>query len=171
MKKQKQIKKEEKIKKEELINSLETNESLKSIVLNLLGVLIVFLLFYFVTNMLVDTSPKFNVKEEENISNIQYDEIIAGEIYNKPGEFYVLFYDFSSYNKEYYDSLIEKSEKKVYKVDISKKFNKDFVSEKSNLNVESLNELKVSTTTLIKIENQKIILSVESEIELIKTHL
>jgi len=165
----KQIKKEQLRKKEELEKNLEINDSMKSLILNGTGVIIVFILFYFITNLLVDTSPKFNVKEDDGITTIQYEEILAGEVLNKSGDYYVLFYDFLSDNKDYYDAIIEKANKKIYKVDMSKKFNKSFVSDVSNF--KSLEELKVSGTTLIKIENKKIILFVEGELEKIKESL
>jgi len=117
-----------------------------------IGVLLVLALVYFVT-ALATGEIKFGkeaTEEEETI--IQYDEIIAGETFNRPEEeYYVLYMNFTDTFASYYLSLIDTYETSddslnFYTVDIEKVINTDYVT----------NELKVENPTILKISNSKI---------------
>ena len=117
-----------------------------------IGVLLVLSLVYFVT-ALATGEIKFGkeaTEEEETI--IQYDEIIAGETFNRPEEeYYVLYMNFTDTFASYYLSLIDTYETSddslnFYTVDIEKVINTDYVT----------NELKVENPTILKISNSKI---------------
>lgn len=126
--------------------------------LKILGsVIIIFAAFYFVFAVMNGeiTFGKKSKKEAE----IQNVEIIAGETFNRPeSEYYVLMYDFDSNESSklasYYELYNAKSANKMYIVDLSKKFSSNYMTENSNeVNVKDVNNLKVVSPILIKVEN------------------
>lgn len=115
------------------------------------GVIIVLVLVYLVT-AIASGEIKFNNKEEEKVTSIQYEEIFAGEALNrKASEYYVLFCNSSDSFTNYYLELVGSYRQKdnslpFYVVDIEKKANTDYVT----------NELKIENPTIIKIKDSKI---------------
>lgn len=169
----KEIKKRNETKIKALEEGLELDNPIKKIIINFMVVLTVILIFYFVTILVMDKSVKYNYKEdEESVTIIQYDEIIAGETFNiTDSEYFVLFYDFNGPNANYYEYISSNSAKKVYIVDIGNYFNKPYVSETSNKNVQKIEDLKVKEGTLIKIKDGKNVLYFEGELEEISEKL
>ena len=116
------------------------------------GVLLVLGLVYLVT-AIASGEIKLGKKENEKIeTEIQYQEIIAGETFNRnASEYYVLFMNFTDSYASYYLSLIDNYQMKdnslaFFTVDMEKKINSDYVT----------NELKVENPTILKISNSKI---------------
>lgn len=115
------------------------------------GVLIVFALVLIVSKIAMG-EIKFNKKTEEKETVINYQEIIAGETFNrKEDEYYVLFYNFSDKDASYYQSLMQSYQYKtnhlsVYTVDLEKKMNSVYAEE----------SLEVSNPTLLKISNSEV---------------
>ena len=114
-----------------------------------IGVLLVLGIVYFVT-AIASGEIKFGKKEKEKVeTEIQYQEIIAGETFNrKASEYYVLFMNFTDSYASYYLSLIDNyngtdNSLPFYTVDIEKKINTDYVT----------NTLKVENPTILKISN------------------
>lgn len=127
------------------------------------GVLIVLVLVYLVT-ALASGEIKFNKKEEEKITEIQYEEILAGETFNRSAnEYYVLFCNLSDNFTNYYLELIGTYKNKenslpFYMVDIEKKANTDYVT----------NELKIENPTIIKIKDSKIVDTIKGKDNVLK---
>ena len=57
---------------------------------------------------------------------------------------------------------------KYYRVNIDNPLNSNFVSDKSNLNVSDITDLKVSQSTLFEIKNEKIIKTYEGNEKIIE---
>lgn len=126
-------------------------------------VLLIFLAFYGIT-VLITSLPKSksngNDDSADNVPvEIQYDEILAGETFNiNRNEYYVLFFDFNSNVSKSINAYVSTFKSnhptsKLYTVDLSKGFNKSYLSDVSNPNVQTVADLKVSNPTLIKISN------------------
>ena len=105
-------------------------------------------------------------KEQEKVTEIQYDEILAERTFDqKDTEYYVVFYNISEEDM-LLDAIIENLgyTKEVYKVDLDKKFNVSYIGEVNNTPT-SLENLKVKSPTLIKIKNgksNKVVVGVDS---------
>lgn len=172
MAKKKEIKKRELEKKKELKENLEYETPIKGIFLTILVVTVVFVSFYFVTNLILNKMDKYNYIDPSTEIAIQYKEILAGSTFNMSDkEYYVLFYDFDGEYAKYYDSLAGTSTKKIYIVDLGNGFNKQYVSESTNKKVKKASDLKVKDCTLIKIKNGKNVLYFEGQYEEIKDKL
>ena len=117
---------------------MEQTYSAKRVIISLFIVIAIILIFYGVTVLL--TKNKKNEVTNNNDSSeavIQYEEILAGEIYQqKENEYYVLAYTDSSDSQKYISALDEysKIEKatKTYKIDLASGFNKSYVASESN---------------------------------------
>ena len=94
---------------------------------------------------------KFGRKDsKEEVTTIDYQEIMAGQTFNrKADEYYVLFYSFSDSNATYYTSAINnyklRDTSSFYTVDLDKKNNKVYAEE----------ELEVEDPTIIKVSDGK----------------
>ena len=122
------------------------------------GVLIVLAVVYLVT-AIASGEIKFNNKKEEEETTIQYEEILAGEVFNrKASEYYVLFCNSSDTYASYYLSLINSYKYNsdslpFYTVDIEKKINNEYVT----------NELKIENPTILKIKDSKIVETISGQ--------
>ena len=117
-----------------------------------------------VTILLSFVTNKKNNKTNSNEVTIQYKEIIAGNILNVSNdEYYVLLeFENDNYNTLYETYLTNYASKEkalpYYKVDMSKGFNKSYIStDKPNLDTDISSELKFTETTLLKIKSKKIV--------------
>lgn len=142
-----------------------------------LGVMIILALTYFVTAIATGEIKLGNNKKiEETETNIQYEEIIAGQIFNRSDkDYYVLLFDFTDTYASYYLSLKDTYTQKdkslsVYIVDLEKQINKEIVSEDGNAKVyvDDIKKLKVSNPTLIRIKNHKVVQSIEDKDKIIE---
>lgn len=136
---------------------MENNEINKLIKI-FVGVSFLFALFFVVTTFVKKetyTSPLENVE-------IQYKEILVGDILNKgKDEYFVLAYDFDGVDKELFEGLVETYTQKenslvTYSLNLTNVFNRSFRSEQSNLDVQSIKEIRFSGPALIKIKGNKI---------------
>lgn len=149
-------------------------QSIKSVVITLLVVLGVFLLFYLITVLINNNERRLNTKEPEKQEvTIDYNEILGDNTFTmSPTEYYVMFYDFEGPEAVYYDYLFDQyssgKDKFIYKVDLSKKFNKKFIAEdKTNKKAKKAGDLKVKDATLIKIKKGKNVKYVEGSSQII----
>lgn len=156
----------------------EYTQSTKSIIITLLVVLCIFLIFYGITVLVNNSNRKLNTKEPETKeTEIQYFEILGDDTFTmSPVEYYVLFYDFEGPEAVYYDYLFNQyagvENQYIYKVDLSKGFNKKFISEdKTNKKAKNAGELKVKNATLIKIQKGKNVKYVEGTSQVIAEEL
>ena len=149
------------IKKVEYSDDTEVSKLIKLVVI----VTLIVLFFYGIT-MLVNKEKQ---KDSDTTATIQYDEILVGNILKQPNdEYYVMIYDNDDSNtslyKTYINLYMQKDEAiRVYTSQLSNVFNQKFKSEKSNLKVDDILDLKIKSSTLLKIKNKKIISSYEGD--------
>jgi len=159
MVKKKEIKKREEQKKRELEESLKFKHSTKSLIYNIVGVVGIFLIFYFITVAITNGIVGLHEKEPDDTATIiQYDEILAGEVFNMS-------------DSEYYDTLVSLSESKIYTVDIGSAFNSYVVSDEGNMSVQKASDLKIKEATIVKIKDGKNISYLEGRLIEIKEGL
>jgi hypothetical protein len=127
----------------------------------ILIILVIVCVFSLITSFVTN---KKNNKTNSNEVTIQYKEIIAGNILNVSNdEYYVLIeFENDNYNTLYETYLTNYASKEkalpYYKVDMSKGFNKSYIStDKPNLDTDISSELKFTETTLLKIKSKKIV--------------
>ena len=127
----------------------------------ILIILVIVCVFSLITSFVTN---KKNNKTNSNEVTIQYKEIMAGNILNVSNdEYYVLLeFENDNYNTLYETYLTNYASKEkalpYYKVDMSKGFNKSYIStDKHNLDTDISSELKFTETTLLKIKSKKIV--------------
>ena len=124
----------------------------------ILIILIIFAVFYVITHFVI---KKHSAVEPE--PTIQYTEVIAGNILNiNNDEYYVLVEFEDDKYLPLYDTYLSKysskeNSKPYYKVDMSKGFNKGYISNESKLDTDVTSEIRFSATTLLKIKSGKIV--------------
>ena len=149
---------------------ISTDNEMSKLIILILVVALVFALFYVITLFVTkkDSGSTTNEGENDTQVSIQYEKILASNIFTqKNNEYYVLVY-FSDDNYldlyksylSYYRTSIEGAVP-YYLVDMSDVFNKSFIAEKSNLNVSNIKELKFSQTALLRLRDNKIISTYE----------
>ena len=144
----------------------------------MIGVILVLALTYFVTALstgeLKFGKDKGEIKEEVNI---QYEEIIAGQILNRSqDEYYVLLFNFTDVFASYYLSLkdsyiMNDNSLPFYVVDLEKYVNQDILANDDyqyKVNINDIKDLKVVNPTLIKIKNHKIIENINGKENILK---
>lgn len=163
------MKKAKLIKKTEKEKIIENEYSLKAMIKTIIILLIVFGLFYLITYFVVNKENK--VVSNETPAVIDNEKITVSNLFSqKEDEYYVIATKKSMYEKaatkyepnyiEMYDNYISKYQQqddslKVYKVDLDSAFNKNYLSDKTNIS-NDLQELKIGNEVLIKISNKKI---------------
>lgn len=119
-----------------------------------------------VTGLYFVTTGEYPWKKDTDIE-IVYDEIMAGQIFEKQDEtYYVALYKYDS--EEDLSEKIDAKTSTIYKVDLNKKINSQIIGEKSNLKTDNIEELKVTQATLIKIEKNKNVETIEGYEEIVK---
>ncbi|NLL45120.1 MAG: hypothetical protein GX247_05605 [Mollicutes bacterium] len=147
-------------KKEKVTITTETNE-IKELTKIIVSILLIFLLFFTITYLLTKKEDKLPPLEEE--LEIQYDEILIGELLNKKeNEYYVLvtkeddhFVDlYKAYLQEYEDR--EKAIR-VYYSNLDNVFNQKYQANESKLSISDIKNIRFKGTTLLKIKKGKIV--------------
>lgn len=104
-------------------------------------------------------------------SSIQYNKILVGQSFNqKRKEYLVLYYNSKKDDMDTIHTLISNyNDKKdkifLYTVDMSEAFNKQFISDESNTNPTTAEELKIAGVTLIHFKDNKVLSYVTDDIE------
>ena len=142
------------------INNKE-NFEIGNMVKIVLIIVMVFGAFYILTYYIQQNKTKNDLYDNSNdsVTIIQYDEILVGSILNQTEEnYYVLITNQKDYENRYneYISKYNNNNKFYYSI-IDNGLNSKYKSETSNLNVENIEDLKISSTTLLKINDGKII--------------
>ena len=139
---------------------LKTNGSAESDEYRKLVILIVIIAFVFIAlyifTTIFTTKDKDNIfKNDLNPSEIQYSEIIIGNMFDKGGHYYVLLLEEDEQYKDLFKTYINelKEEKRIYTVDLASAFNKKYISDYSDYDED---DFKVSGTTLVEIKDHKI---------------
>lgn len=114
--------------------------------------------FYLLTIFLNKEEEK-EVIEEKN--EIQYDEILIGNILTQPNdEYFVLIYDIEDINFGLYDVYINqykniKDSLRFYEAVINNPLNASYIGE-NNFKITNIKDFRVNETTLLQIKNKKI---------------
>ena len=144
------------------------NEEEKSIVSRFIMtiglILLALVALYLFVGIFITKSISFGKKDKEETTEVASDKttILASQIFDqKEDEYYVLVYDTTDevHNIEQFLNLYKTKSGSlpVYKVDSSKKFNSNYiVTEDSNKNPESINDLRIITPSLIKISSKHV---------------
>lgn len=123
-------------------------------------VTVIFVVFYGITFLV--NKEKEKEEETSNSAKIQYDNILIGNILDQPNdEYYVMIYDENDYNTVVYETYLNLYKQKedsirYYTADLTNYLNSSFVSDKSNFDIEDIKDLKIKTSTLLKIKKGKI---------------
>ena len=130
----------------------------KSFVIILIVCLVLFGLTYLFTGIFATKDIKlFNKKEEkeETTSQISNKILASDSLKQKDSVYYVYYYNSTEEDNEVADSVYGINET-VYRVDLNDGFNANFVGEPSGI-VDSMDNLKVSDPTVIRVEAGKIV--------------
>lgn len=170
--------KKENNKKTKNINHGYTDNINDNTVQNLIKIILIlavaFVLFYVITYFVTKHNKTYSWENNSESSIIQYEKIMFGTLFSQSDdEYYVLAVAYSNDNKDIYDTYISMYKEKdgalsFYTVDLDSAFNKKYLGEDSNLDIRSLNELKVKDTTLFKIKDSKIIEHIEGNEQIIE---
>ena len=159
--------------KQKVYNSknVEYGTEIKNL-LKILGIIVLVLaVIYFVVGIFITKDIKlFNQNTDTEIeTTIQYDEILAGETFNRnSSEYYVIFTDSTGNYYSLYKNIVDSNNnKKIYIVDTSNPLNAMYISEETNPNAQKASELKIKDNTMIKISNQQNVLYIENKDEII----
>lgn len=149
---------------------ISTDNEMSKLIILILVVALVFALFYVITLFVTknDSSSTTDKGENEAQVTIQYEKILASNVFSqKNSEYYVLAYfgddnylDLYKSYLSYYKTNVEGSVP-YFLIDMDDVFNKSFIAEKSNLNVSDIKDLKFSQTALLRIRDNKIISTYE----------
>ena len=128
---------------------------LSTIILSIVGVICV---FYIITMLVTKNNGSLKYQPKNEIAQISYTQILGSDILKKNGTYYVLVEndddEYISLFKTYISTYTSSDEHlDFYYVDLKDALNKKYLSEKSNV---SIDNLKFSDTTLLKISNGNI---------------
>ncbi len=141
--------------------NLSELKGLGKILLILVGAFIVMYLITLGANKAGLFDPGYN-KPEVSDAVISYENIMAGTIFNREGNYYVAILDSKDKMNAYYESVISNYQKKedktpLYVVDLSDELNKSIIGEEDNIKASSLSDMSVKSSTLLLIKNGKIV--------------
>ena len=126
----------------------------------LVGMLAFFICLYIITGVFITKDLKWfnNSKENENVNegaNIENKILAVDSLRQTEEEYYVYFYDTTDEDSEV-SNLVSSLSTKVYRVDLNDAFNSNFIGTASGI-VSSIENLKVSNPTVIKVSSAKIV--------------
>ena len=131
--------------------------SVKSTILTILIVGIIFVLFYFLSGFITSRSYKYNRNKVD--TSISYEEIIAGSTFNMNKDSYVVVFYYREDDSELTNQISiygSRDGNNIYYVDLKNGINKYVLDDNSNRNATKASELRVTNPTLIKIEDGSI---------------
>lgn len=162
-------------KKRERKNKTEENENnqMKTTIITIASVVLFIGVFYGINLGLtaLGVYEEGYVAPVKAATEISYDEILLGNVFNKPEKTYYVIFDTygEQTNNVYIEYLISSKEyeNKIYKVDMSNPMNKSAISTESNEKATKASELKINDTTIIKVVSGKILGYITGEEEII----
>ena len=171
MNKKQMIKEQKKLKKErkEAEQLFRDDKEIYNVFKIALGVIVFVALAYLFVNVMKGNLNFFN-KRNIPTEDIDSSMVIVGTMFNKSEEEYlVIAYDMSDDTNNYYSALVSnyQGEKKLYKLDLSSGFNKDFVGDTAVINSD-LEKLKLANPTLLVVKGDKIVSSKTKEEDITK---
>jgi hypothetical protein len=141
--------------------SKERNEII--LFLQITGVIIVVIILFAGLNYIIREIKK-EKKQVEFVTN----EILIGEVLKQTdSKYHVLIISDDNKSIKTYETYLERdgmiSGYEYYKVDINSFLNKNNIGQKSNLKVNKIEDLKIKETTLLVIEEAKIVKAYEGD--------
>ena len=142
---------------------LKEDNQIKKYIINIVAIVGVFAIIYLISALFITKELDwFNKKEDSNNTNKIANTILASETFKQSEpNYYVYFYDFDEAEKE--SDITTKvnndsnlSRWKVYKVNTKSALNANYIASEGNKNAKTIDDLKVVSHTLIKIENDTI---------------
>ena len=139
-------------------NKIEISKIIKYSVVVLLCLVGVYLLTIYITTNSTDAVKKLAI----NNTTIQYDEILAGTSFDqKPDDYIVLFYNSiedkdNQYIKLRSEYALKEDSVNIYYVDLNNALNKWCVSTSDNSEVDNVQDLNISSPTLIRFVDHQV---------------
>lgn len=134
----------------------ETEYKMTNLFKLLFIILVIILVFYTLTNFI--TTKKKNTDENENLTEIQYNEILIGSIYNVTSDEHYVLVELESDYLELNNIVSSYSSKeeaiKIYTANLNHIMNQKYFKEESNFETRFP---IFKETTLIKVENDSIV--------------
>lgn len=132
----------------------------------ILIVTVIMIVFYGVTVVVTNKVKEAKDEKSSESQGIQYDNIMVGSMLKINGNFYVLIEDQDDPRISEYDTLRQTiaanpDAPKIFVADLSDSFNSSYLSSESNYESD-MTKFKVTGTTLVKIEDHKIIETYDS---------
>lgn len=146
--------------KRELVYSKnDSSDEITKLMKIILIVTSIMILFYGITVFVtrkVNAVKTAKLGKSDEASEIQYDSIIIGTMFNIEGRHFVLIYSEDDENFDEYNNLLKTVEAndeapKVYKANLNASFNKMYLASESNYDSD-LSKFKVKGTTLVEID-------------------
>ena len=151
------------------IETSTNNNELVRLVKIIVIITVIMALIYVVT--MIATKKADEVKKDDTSTSkkttkteIQYDNIMIGTMLNKSGTYYVLIEEDKKDDQRIgeYDQLVttiknKEGAIKIYKVDLTDAFQRVYTAKESNYYVDNISDFKVTGTTLLKIEDAKVV--------------
>ena len=122
-------------------------------------VTLIVLVFYGITAILNNDEEE---ETQDQSATIQYDEILIGNVLKQPNEeYYVMIYDDEDYDTSLYRTYLDLYKQKdeairIYTSQLNNPLNQNFKAEESNLDISDISDLKIQSSTLLKINDGKI---------------
>lgn len=138
---------------------LEIGNMVKIILIIVMVFGMFYILTYYIQQKQNNNNSNYNSNDDDLVTIIQYDEILIGSILAQSEDsYYVLITNQKDYENRYneYISRYNNNNKFYYSI-IDNGLNGKYKSETSNLNIENIQDLKISGTTLLKIIDGKIV--------------
>ena len=155
-------------------NSSEVENEVFRFVKILLVVVVLILGVYLFTNRFI--VKEYDIKKDGQAGEISSHNIIVGSLLNRPHkEYYVMAYKSKNNDSAIYDTYLNLYENKedslrMFIIDLDNSLNSKYYSEVGNTKATSIDELQISSPTLIKVNNGKIAKYIEGQ-EKIKQEL
>ena len=135
------------------------NDEMVKLIRIFLIIVVVFMLFYALTVTISNKKNKPSI-ENNTVDSIQYAEILLGTIFNKKENSYYVIAEFKDDEKNYSSYVNEYNKKEdalnIYYVDMNDAMNSKYINDEENI-TNDISDLKISKTTLFKIENGQIV--------------
>ena len=151
---------EKKVKDVEKKDHLEQRGELKSLIMIIVSVIVIFLIFYVITTLI---NPKKELETNQVIpETIQYEKILVGEMLNRNEKnYYVLVQNEDNIYNDLYIMYLQmyagkKSDNTYYLVDLADVFNKNYIAAETKVTGNDVSKYQFNDTSLIKISKNKL---------------
>lgn len=140
-------------------NTYNNDTEISKLIKLIIVVSLIVLIFYGLT---VLVNQEKEVENPDTPASIQYDEILIGNVLKQPNEeYYVMIYDDEDYDTSLYSTYLNLYKQKdeairIYTSQLNNPLNQNFKAEESNLDISDISDLKIQSSTLLKINDGKI---------------